>query len=281
VVDSQTLCLNSGRFRVRVTWSVPTQGMSGVGMAVPLTSDTGYFWFFNSANVELVIKVLDGRGVNGKFWVFYGALSDVQYTITVTDMQTGAVKIYSNTQGNLASVADVTAFSPGTAPASIPEEKRASVDPKAVDSASTLSAIAGAKESFLSEMRQALQVAPSPAASPALEACSGNATTLCLNQSRFTVRVSWSVPTQGTSGTGNAVALTSDTGYFWFFNSANVELVIKVLDGRGVNSHFWVFYGALSDVQYTITVTDTQTGAVKVYSNTQGNLASVADVLAF
>ena len=40
-------------------------------------------------------------------------------------------------------------------------------------------------------------------------------------------------------------------------------------------------YVALSDVQYTITVTDTQTGAVKTYSNQQGNLASVADVAAF
>ncbi len=57
--------------------------------------------------------------------------------------------------------------------------------------------------------------------------------------------------------------------------------MVKVLDGRAVNNHFWVFYGALSDVQYTITVTDTQTGAVKVYSNTQGHLASVADVAAF
>ena len=95
------------------------------------------------------------------------------------------------------------------------------------------------------------------------------------------MRVSWAVPTQGTSGTGTAIALTADTGYFWFFSATNVELVIKVLDGRAVNNHFWVFYGALSDVQYTITVTDTQTGSVKTYSNTQGNLASVADVVAF
>jgi hypothetical protein len=80
---------------------------------------------------------------------------------------------------------------------------------------------------------------------------------------------------------GQAVPLTSDTGYFWFFSSNNIELVIKVVDGRAFNQHFWVFYGALSDVEYTITVTDSETGAVRTYMNTQGRLASVADVIAF
>ena len=67
-------------------------------------------WFFQPSNVELVVKVLDGRAVNGRFWVFYGALSNVEYTITVTDTVTGAVKTYFNPQGNLASVADTEAF---------------------------------------------------------------------------------------------------------------------------------------------------------------------------
>jgi hypothetical protein len=75
-----------------------------------MTNDTGYFWFFGSSNVELVIKVLDGRPVNGKFWVFYGALSNVGYTLTVKDTQTGAVKTYVNPINTLASVADTSAF---------------------------------------------------------------------------------------------------------------------------------------------------------------------------
>jgi len=108
--DTTTLCLNNGRFRVQVAWSVPSQGTSGAGQAVALTSDTGYMWFFSANNIELVIKVVDGRAFNGFFWVFYGALSDVSYTITITDTVTGAVKTYTNQQGNLASVADVTAF---------------------------------------------------------------------------------------------------------------------------------------------------------------------------
>ncbi|MFN2384887.1 MAG: S8 family serine peptidase [Thermoanaerobaculia bacterium] len=107
-VGPNNLCLAGGRFRVQVNWQSPTG--SGTGNAVTMSADTGHFWFFNAANVELVVKVLDARAVNGRFWVFYGALSDVQYTITVTDTATGAVKTYTNVQGNLASVADTAAF---------------------------------------------------------------------------------------------------------------------------------------------------------------------------
>src|SRR5687767_15989425 len=66
------LCLSNGRFQVDVAWQ-DFSGGTGVGKAIPLTADTGYFWFFNDTNVELIVKVLDARVLNGKFWVFYGA----------------------------------------------------------------------------------------------------------------------------------------------------------------------------------------------------------------
>jgi virginiamycin B lyase len=111
--------------------------------------------------------------------------------------------------------------------------------------------------------------------------CTPGATSICANDSRFKVDVSWRVPSQGTSGIGFPVRLTADTVSFWFFTASNVELVVKVVDGRAVNARYWVFYGALSDVEYTITVTDAVSGAVKTYSNPQGQLASVADTAAF
>jgi hypothetical protein len=115
VPSATTLCLNGGRFQVRAVFSAPNLGFhNAAAQAVPLTGDTGYFWFFTANNVELVVKVVDGRAFNGFFWAFYGALSDVLYTITITDTQTNAVKTYSNPAGRLASVADVTAFGGGT-----------------------------------------------------------------------------------------------------------------------------------------------------------------------
>jgi len=111
--SASNLCLNDNRFKASVAWSVPPQGKSGAGSGVALTADTGYYWFFTPSNIELVLKVVDGRAFNGKFWVFYGALSNVEYTITVKDMKTGAVKTYNNPYGNTASLADVNAFDPG------------------------------------------------------------------------------------------------------------------------------------------------------------------------
>ncbi len=110
VPGAATLCLNGGRFRAEARWRVVASGESGQASAVPLTGDTGYFWFFSANNIELVLKVVDGRAVNGKFWVFYGALSNVEYEITVTDSQTGQVRVYNNASGQLASVADTAAF---------------------------------------------------------------------------------------------------------------------------------------------------------------------------
>ena len=103
------LCLNDNRFRLEVTWR-DFDGNTGVGMAVPLTDDTGTFWFFDAQNVELVIKVLDGRAINDRFWVYYGALSNVEYTITVTDTLTGAIKTYRNPLDEFGSVGDTEAF---------------------------------------------------------------------------------------------------------------------------------------------------------------------------
>ena len=58
--------------------------------------------------------MLDGRLVNGYFWVFYGALSDVEYTITVTDTVTGKRRTYHNDAHHQGSRSDVTAFAAGS-----------------------------------------------------------------------------------------------------------------------------------------------------------------------
>ena len=104
------LCLAAGRFAVEVVWTDPRIGLAAQARALPITADTGVFWFVDATNLELMIKVLDGRGVNGHFWVFYGALSDLEYTITVTDTETGQRRTYHNARNNLASRSDVTAF---------------------------------------------------------------------------------------------------------------------------------------------------------------------------
>jgi hypothetical protein len=78
---------------------------------VPLTDQSGYFWFFGAANVEEIVKVLDGCAVNGHKWVYISGLTDVRVVTTVTDTRTGAFRTYQNPQGTpFALVRDTSAF---------------------------------------------------------------------------------------------------------------------------------------------------------------------------
>ena len=257
VSGANILCLNNSRFAVSVEWR-DFQGNTGSGKAIPLTADTGYFWFFTNTNVELVVKVLDAAAINGHFWVFYGALSNVEYTITVTDTVTSAQKVYTNPSSEFGSVGDTLAFA-----SSVQSPPAAAGDPAG-----------GSSELGASSVETA------PSAKAQKTGCAPNATALCLSAGRFRVEVNWK-DFQGKTGRGQAIGLTADTGYFWFFNSANVELVVKVLDARGVNGNFWAFYGALSNVEYEVVVIDTQTGESRRYKNPSGNFASAGDTAAF
>jgi hypothetical protein len=95
---STTMCLNNDRFAVSATWRT-TGGSTGNGTAVRLTADTGYFTFFSATNVEVVVKVLDACGLNSKYWIFAGGLTDVNVTLTVRDTKTGNTKTYTNPLG--------------------------------------------------------------------------------------------------------------------------------------------------------------------------------------
>lgn len=226
--DPDVLRLGSGdRFRVTVSWRT-RDGQQGIGHPVRLTADTGTFWFFNERNLEVVVKVLDACALNGKFWVFAGGLTDVEVTMTVMDSGTGEEKTYHHDAGR--------PFAP-------------------IQDTSALACPAGVSETFRS-------VAPPVAVGAA---CPAGA--LCLGEDgRFRVEATWRTPA-GESGVAQGVSLTSDTGYLWFFNPDNVEVMIKTVDGCGLNGRHWVFAGGLTDVEVALRVTDTLTDEVREYRN--------------
>jgi virginiamycin B lyase len=104
---------------------------------------------------------------------------------------------------------------------------------------------------------------------------------LWLQGGRFQLSVSWSADNIGTSGMGQPVTLTNDSGYFWFFSPSNIEITVKVVDGRPVNDHFWVFIGGMTNVHFSLVVQDTVTGKSKTYTNPQGQFLSLGDTSAF
>jgi hypothetical protein len=111
VPSDEVLCLTDDRYQISVLFATP-QGDAGRGQGVELTDDSGYFWFFNEDNIEVVIKVLNACvGPAPRFWVFAAGLTNVEVEITVTDTATGLVKAYTNPLGTpFQPIQDTNAF---------------------------------------------------------------------------------------------------------------------------------------------------------------------------
>jgi hypothetical protein len=100
-----------------------------------------------------------------------------------------------------------------------------------------------------------------------LEPCGPDADTMCLQGNRFKVEVSWRTQ-DGSTGSGMVAPCgTDDSGIFYFFNEDNWEMLFKVLNGCNYNDHYWVFFAATTNVEFTTRVTDTLTGFVKSYNS--------------
>ncbi|HVT60541.1 MAG TPA: hypothetical protein VHR45_19365 [Thermoanaerobaculia bacterium] len=119
VPSDTVLCIDNNpgdrRFAVSVAFSHPPSIPSGNGQAVPMSSlgvtSGGAFWFFGQNNPEILIKILNGCGINGKFWVFFDAGTNVAFTVHVLDTVFGLSHDYSNTDNHAAApVEDVNAL---------------------------------------------------------------------------------------------------------------------------------------------------------------------------
>ncbi len=103
-------------------------------------------------------------------------------------------------------------------------------------------------------------------------------TVLFLQDCRFYVRARWRNPATGEEGTAVARPLTRDTGMFWFFDPANIELTVKLLDGTPINGHWWVFWSHMTSLEVWLEVTDTATGKVMTYTDPAVDTAAFADL---
>lgn len=270
------LCLGDGRFQVEAHWRTNT-GESGDGQAVQLTRDTGYFWFFRDTNVELVLKVLDACGVNNRFWVFSTGLTNVEVDILVTDILTGATVAYHNPLGRpFPPILDTDAL------AICPGSSASSIETLLAGLAQSGSGHTEPGPSLAERELGGFESFDDAESEPDLAGAAKGAddTFLLLNDGRYRVSIHWD--TGANSGEAHGVQLTADTGYFWFFNANNVEVILKVLNACGLNQRYWVFAGGLTNVRTVITVVDTQSNTTKTYTNPQGTaFVPVLDTGAF
>ena len=259
IPDTTTLCiddhLGDRRFQVEVDFATSQAGgRSGHGLSTPLTSlglsRGGLFTFFSEDNPEMLIKVLNACSVNGYYWVFYSAGTNVALSTRVTDTFTGRSVRYLNADRNAAPpVQHVQAFPCNSSQPGQP------LTPS------------GVPFDFGRDFSTS-SVAPF--------SCLPGAATLCIDDQpgdrRFEVEVTFqTVQAGGRSGSGHAIPLDQlgdiRGGSMWFFSADNPEMLIKILNACSVNGHYWVFYSAGTNVGLVTTVTDTFTGRVRRYAN--------------
>ena len=108
--SATTLCLSNGRFQVELVW----RGTAATAIPLEFAPESGLFYFVSPGNIEVLVKVLNAcvPELGNKYWVFYAATTNVEFTMTVVDTLTGAVKVYHNDESNPAPpVQDTNAFS--------------------------------------------------------------------------------------------------------------------------------------------------------------------------
>ena len=108
--------------------------------------------------------------------------------------------------------------------------------------------------------------------------CQSSTNAVCLVNNRFRLELDWANQFDSTSGRGVGKKLSDLTAAFSFTDPANLEVLVKTLD---FGDHVLVLYGALSNLAYTLRVTETTTGRVKTYVNAAGNYCGGLDSNAF
>lgn len=105
-------------------------------------------------------------------------------------------------------------------------------------------------------------------------------TSCVFGNGRFEVEAKWRSPTGLRSAEVRRIAGTRTE--FAFLSPDRTELILEVLNRCRDNNHFWVFYSATTSVGWEVTVTDTQSGAVRSYDNGLGGPApTITDTSAF
>jgi hypothetical protein len=245
------LCALDGRFELTLAVRDHRTGKTGTGTPLQQNDLFGFYslptFTGDANNPEVFVKMLDGRPVNGNFWTFFGGLTDLEYTLTVKDTQTGGTKSYSKAGGSSNGGFDVGA-------GVTPETCAGEVDGTALSNESPT-------------------------------VCASQSDRLCLSNGRFRVQLTARDQRTGATGAGQSIPQSAIFGYFSIpaltGNASNPEVFVKVIDARGFNGFYWVFFSGLTDFEYTITVTDTFTGKKKSYTKAAGSACGAFDTNAF
>jgi hypothetical protein len=250
---SELVPMLNGRFFVQVNYrnqfdNGKTGKLLGRSQFSTPLSETAVFTFGDQNVIELMVRVSDARPFDNHIHIFLGGLSDVEFSVVVTDSLTGIIHEYGKPANQLVGVIDRSTF-----PASN------SLLDDGVDA--------------LMAQTAALSIAPTAEVS-----------TIRLLNNRFEVRMHYRNQFTNPAGEGymNARSIasspTTETAVFFFDdNVGSAEWMVRFSDARPFANRIDMFHGGLSDVEFTIEVLDTKTGQRKEYHKAPFSLLGQVD----
>ncbi len=103
VADADTACHLGNRFQVEVDWTTAdTAGSAQVmsfGGERASSDQSSFWWFFDPANFEMGVKMVDACSFTNSYWVFVSGLTNQAYDVRITDTHTSLFRIYRNPLG--------------------------------------------------------------------------------------------------------------------------------------------------------------------------------------
>jgi len=240
VTASDTLRLMSSHpFDITLSATDPRTGTTGQGQVLSQNDIYGIFSIpaitSNAGNPEVIIKMVDATGIGQSYWVFYGALTDLSYTLVVKEAATGLTKTYND--------------------AKIGTTVCGKFDTSGFGSSSSTIEPAGW----------------SAVASPSRAAAGASNTLRLLSAHPFDITLSATDPRTGGTGQGQVIGQNDIYGIFSIpaitSNASNPEVIVKMVDASGIGQNYWVFYAALTDLNYTLAVQEASTGTTKSYND--------------
>ncbi len=254
---------------------------------------SGLLYFFNRDNAEILVKVLDGCAINGHRWVFVAPVTTLGFRLQIRELgpysqtrrqvwyydserrpQDRIIRNQGGRVGNpkdrtARTVSDTTAF-PCTAAEIAAAKAGASGagggDGQTAPSAENpLATLGPSPVSLVSGARTDCEPA-----GPALTLRGGYKVSMCYETDK------------GEIGNARDWGLDStQSGLLYFFERNNVEVLIKVLDGCGVNGQRWVFVAPVTTLAFNLHV-ESPDGQRWTHTNRLGQTAdTMADTSAF
>ncbi|MCA1580467.1 MAG: PKD domain-containing protein [Acidobacteria bacterium] len=125
VTPAGVLRLNAAHsFDITLTARDQRTGATGSGVVIGQNDVYGYFSLptlsGNPGNPELIVKMVDASGIGQGYWVFYGTMTDLDFSLSVKENATGIVKTYAQDPAHPSGQFDTSGFTPTPAPTPTP-----------------------------------------------------------------------------------------------------------------------------------------------------------------